>query len=144
MPSLSTADSAGQALLDLADGLSGAVLGLLFYGAWAVWANAEHGSALALRAGALQGSLSFAVTLGGTSLMKTLFRGPGAAAWRALRAMLGTLALIYGLIIAVHLWHGTPEIALTLAPGLPITIAFCASYCLGLARYRQPPAPQSA
>lgn len=122
----------------MADGISGAVLGFLFYGAWAVWANADHGLIVAGRSGLLQGTMSFIVTLSGTTTMKTLFRGESALWWRFSRACLGTLALIYSAIIAAHVLNGTPHILLTLAPGLPITIIFCLSFCYGLVRYTSP------
>ncbi len=128
----------GRTLLELADGLSGALLGFLFYGGWAIWANSDHGMAIALRAGAIQGTMSFIVTLSGTTLMKALFIGHAALWVRFLRASIGALVLIYSLIISVHLLNGTPNILLTLAPGLPITIFFCLSYCYGLMRYGIP------
>ncbi len=131
----------GRYLLELADGLSGAVLGLLFYGSWAIWANSDHGITVALRAGAIQGTLSFIVTLSGTTLMKRLFRGHAAVWFRFARASIGALLLIYGVIISSHLLNGTPNILLTLAPGLPITIFFCLSYCYGLVRYGVPAHP---
>lgn len=134
----------GHKLLTLADGLSGALIGLVFYGLWAVWANHDHGLPIALRAGMIQGGLSFVVTLTGTQLMKTLYRMPGPPWWRLLRACGGALLAIYGLIVGAHLWNGTPNILLTLAPGLPITIAFCLSFCWGLSRYApRPPSPRT-
>lgn len=133
--------SLGRTLLALADGLSGAVLGFLFYGSWAIWANSDHGANIALRAGAIQGSMSFIVTLSGTTLMKLLFVGHAALWLRFLRASVGALVLIYALIVGIHLLNGTPNILLTLAPGLPITIFFCFSYCYGLIRYGVPEHP---
>ncbi len=128
-------------MLALADGLSGAVLGFLFYGSWAIWANSDHGTTVALRAGAIQGTMSFIVTLSGTTLMKLLFVGHAALWLRFLRASVGALVLIYALIVSIHLFNGTPNILLTLAPGLPITIFFCFSYCYGLFRYGVPEHP---
>lgn len=133
--------TAGRYLLELADGVSGAVLGFLFYGAWAIWANSDHGLPIALRAGAIQGSMSFVVTLSGTTLMKRLFLGQAALWLRFIRASVGALLLIYSVIIGTHLLNGTPQILLTLAPGLPITIFFCFSYCYGLVRYGVPTHP---
>lgn len=112
-------------IFGLMDGLSGATLGLLFFGGWGVWANSAHGMDIAWQAGIAQGVMSFVVTLTGTTLMKRLFGMPGPLWLRALVASVGALVVIYGLIVGVHLWLGTPEILLTLAPGLPITIVFC-------------------
>lgn len=139
--------SLGRYVLDLADGISGAVIGFLFYGSWAIWANFDTQDPssvfIALRSGLLQGSMSFAVTLGGTTLMKALFAGSGPLWWRFVRASLGTLLAIYSVIVTAHVLNHTPHILLTLAPGLPITIIFCFSFCLGLARYGVPQKPIS-
>ncbi len=121
----------------LMDGLSGATLGLLFYGGWAVFANWPHGQWVALRSGLAQGSMSFVVTLTGVILMRALFRPPGPNWLRAGRAAIGGLGLIYGLILTVHWRLGTPEIFLSLLPGLPITIGFCVFFCASLARFAQ-------
>lgn len=130
----STADSAIQptaqrpiasVVFRLMDGLSGATLGFLFYGGWGVWANSAHGMAIAWRSGLAQGAMSFVVTLSGVTLMKWLFSLSGPLWVRAAVAIIGSLLVIYGGIVGVHLWLGTPEILLTLAPGLPITIVFC-------------------
>jgi len=74
------------------------------------------------------------VTLTGTTLMHRLYAGAGAVWWRSVRAVFGALGMIYGLIVGVHWWLGTPEILLTLAPGLPITIGFCLVFMLSLVR----------
>lgn len=120
--------------LRLMDGLTGATLGALFYGSWGVYANSAHGLGIALLSGAAQGVMSFVVTLSGVTLMRSLYGTIGHPLLRAARAVLGALALIYGLIIAVHLWLGTPEILLTLAPGLPLTIGFCLIFTASLMR----------
>ena len=109
----------------LMDGLSGATLGFLFYGGWGVWANSAHGMAIAWRSGLAQGVMSFIVTLTGVTLMKWLFGMAGPLWLRGAVSIVGSLLLIYGGIVGVHLGLGTPEILLTLAPGLPITIVFC-------------------
>ena len=49
--------------------------------------------------------------------------------------------MIYSLIVGVHLLVGTPEILLTLAPGLPITIGFCLIFTASLIRLDDPAAP---
>lgn len=125
----------GRHLLSLADGLSGACIGFVFYGLWTLWANGEHGLTIAARAALLHGSLSFIVTFSGTWLMKTLHRGTAPAWWRFWRAVCGTLISLYTLIVGAHWLNGTPEILLTLAPGFPITVIFCVSFCWGLHRY---------
>lgn len=122
-------------LFNMMDGLTGASLGFLFYGGWAVFANWPHGQWIALRSGLAQGTMSFVVTLSGVLLMRALFRVPGPTWWRAGCAALGGLAIIYTVILSVHWYLGTPEVFLTLLPGLPITIAFCLVFSISLARF---------
>ncbi len=126
-----------QRVFRLMDGLSGATAGFLFYGGWGVFANWPHGSLVALRSGLAQGSMSFVVTLSGVLLMRFLFRLPGPLWLRTATAGLGALLLIYTGIIGVHVYLGTPEIFLTLLPGLPITIGFCLVFSASLARFSQ-------
>lgn len=121
-------------LFRLMDGYTGASLGALFYGSWGVFANHAHGWAPALRAGLAQGAMSFIVTLTGVTLMKWLFRQPGPWWMRASYSVLGALVIIYGGIVGVHWQLGTPEILLTLAPGLPLTIGFCCVFTATLVR----------
>ena len=127
--------------LRLMDGLTGATLGALFYGGWGVFANSAHGAAIAVRAGCAQGAMSFVVTLTGVTLMRRLYGRSGHPLTRGARAALGALAVIYSLIVGVHLLVGTPEILLTLAPGLPITIGFCLIFTASLIRLDDPAAP---
>lgn len=122
----------------LMNGVTGATLGALFYGGWGVFANAAHGVSMALRSGAAQGVMSFVVTLSGVTLMKWLFARPGPPWLRALYAFAGALGLIYAGIVGVHWFIGTPEILLTLAPGLPITILFCFIFTTTLMRLDRP------
>nr|MBV6628364.1 hypothetical protein [Oceanococcus sp. HetDA_MAG_MS8] len=125
----------GERIWNLADGFSGACIGFAFYGLWTLWANHEHGFSVAARAAVLHGSISFVVTYSGTRLMRALYALPGPRWWRFLRCVLGTLISLYTLIVAAHWLNGTPEILLTLAPGIPITVVFCVSFSWGLSQY---------
>lgn len=118
----------------LMDGVTGATLGALFYGSWGVFANSSHGVDIALRSGLAQGLMSFVVTLTGVTVMRLFYGTTGQPWWRATRAVCGALMMIYGLIVGVHVWLGTPEILLTLAPGLLITIGFCFIFTASLMR----------
>ncbi len=127
------------------DGYNGATIGFLAYGGWAAYANSAHGSWIALRSGLAQGSMSFIVTLSSVMLMRAIFRIEGPVWLRASAAALGSLLVIYSFIVGVHLVIGTPEILLTMLPGIPITVGFCAVFSIGLARLEgAAPTPQSA
>lgn len=135
---LGFAQSLWRLAFRIMDGLSGACLGFLFYGAWATWVNWPHGEWVAWRSGLAQGVMSFAVTLGGVLLMRALFQVPGPVWLRTACAALGSLAAIYAGILSVHFVLGTPEVFLTLLPGLPVTIAFCLVFSISLARFDTP------
>ena len=123
----------GAALRSAGAGLAGFVA----YGGWAFWANLEHGDAVAMRAGLLQGSYSFALTFASTLLMEGLYaffvrRGD------ALRARLATVAVTAVILLAVpvalHMLAGTPEIAMTVAPGFAIGMVYTWIYVAALTR----------
>ena len=122
----------------LVDSFWGACLGAGVYAAWAVWANWDAGSHIALRAGLTHWVMSTFLTYTGTGTMRQLyrlFRGPTEA---ALFCFGGGLLYTYALLIAAHAAVGTAHIGLTLAAGVVPNLLFCSSYALLLSRTRQP------
>lgn len=69
-----SSDSLFARLSPLQRSLISALAGFVFYGVWAFWVNHQHGSVLALKAGCVQGSYSFALTLCMTMLLEAIFR----------------------------------------------------------------------
>ncbi|MDP3857499.1 MAG: hypothetical protein Q8Q73_07040 [Stagnimonas sp.] len=121
-------------LREVVDSFWGACLGAGVYAAWAVWANWDAGSHIALRAGLTHWAMSTFLTYTGTGTMRQLHRlgrGPDAA---ALLCFCGGLLYTYALLIGAHAWVGTAHIALTLAAGVIPTLLFCGSYALLLSR----------
>ena len=117
----------------LMDSWVGAVLGGGVYGAWAVWANWEQGSKMALSIGAAHWLTSALLTFFGTMAMRKFYGG--ARGWMgSLRAFAGGMGLTYASLFAVHGLLGTERLLLTLAPGVIPNILFCASYALLLKR----------
>jgi len=111
--------------------LTGAFAGFLAYGLWGAAVNFEHGLGTALRVGVGQGAYSFFVTLLLSRLLEALVRWSGGSIWAAFG--LGVVAL-HGGSLTVHLAIATPELALSMAPGLLIGTLYVAAYLRGLAR----------
>ena len=116
-----------------------AVLG---YGGWAVYSNmldqpaAMH--SVAWRAGCIQGGYAGLLTLINISILESLYRvllqRQGITAASITTLLVSTVAQ-YSIIIPVHLLNGTPNILLTLLPGLVIGTAFSSAYLWSLRRY---------
>jgi hypothetical protein len=109
-----------------------AAIAFLAYGAWAAYANWDHGAAAYVPSALTQGVISFLVTAFLTLGMEAVFRRmrPG---W----ARFGVTALgpQTGVAIATATAHyavGTPEILTTMAPSLILGTLFCALYTAGL------------
>jgi hypothetical protein len=118
----------------LVDSPWGAVLGGALYGSWAVVANVSHGAWTALRVGLIHFAMSTGLTFAGVRLMSGFFGLARRPQQGALLAACGSLATTYGLLIGVHHAIGTPEIFLTLLPGILPTLGFTLGYSLLLLR----------
>lgn len=116
----------------------GAALGALAYGAWAVYANLDGGTALALRAGALHWATSATLTFTSAAAMRGAYARTRTQTGGAVAAFSGGMVYTYAALIIVHTVNGSPHIWLTLAPGLIPTILFCVTYAALLARERRP------
>jgi len=115
-------------LYRLMDSPQGAVLGGLFYGTWALIVNRHVGWTHAGVIAATHWLLSASITYGSVTLMRTLFWLPRDPRNGALLSAIGSLVLTYTLLIGVHYMIGTPQILITLAPGLVPTIGFASVY----------------
>lgn len=115
-------------LYRLMDSPLGAVLGAMVYGLWAFWVNRQAGWPHATLIGVTHWMMSVVITISCVSLMRALFWLPTTARRGALLAVAGSLTATYSLLVSVHLYIGTPNILLTLAPGLAPTIGFAVVY----------------
>lgn len=118
----------------LTDGWPGAMLGALVYGAWAVFANWDAGAAFALRVGAVHWLMSTLLTVYGTAIMRAFYAAGRTRTEAAILAFVCGVSFTYAVLIGVHRFIGTPNLALTLAAGVIPTLAFCAGYALLLRR----------
>ncbi|HEX4871270.1 MAG TPA: hypothetical protein VFV27_03050 [Nevskiaceae bacterium] len=142
LPLALTPVSGWQRLRGLTDSLAGAMLGAAVYAAWAVWINRAAGLEMALSAGAGHWLASTLLTYYGTAAMRAIERRTRGLRHPAQATALGGLALTYLVLLGLHLALGTPELLLTLAPGLLPNLLFCAGYAELLRRTPPPPCPR--
>lgn len=112
-------------------------VGFLAMGGWAVFANVEHGIRAMLVAGLVQGLISGALTFGlkySVDWMRPrLSRGLGY--WvPPLGAICGSALLL----VVTHWLSGTPEIAMTIAVPLGVSLSYIFTYNI-LRQHRESP-----
>lgn len=110
------------------------LLGFLAYGGWACYANYDYGLEVATKAAFTQGSYSFIVTLVMTLFMEALFRLIANPTLRFCVTFFGTCAVLYTTSWGVNALMGTPEIFMTILPGIIIGTAYTFGYTLSLSR----------
>ena len=110
------------------------LFGFLAYGGWAFYVNYAHGLDAATKAAFTQGSYSFIVTLVMTLLMEYLFRLLSNPGLRFCVTFFGTCAVLYSSSWGVNVLAGTPEILMTILPGVVIGTVYTFVYTLSLAR----------
>jgi len=111
--------------------LLAACAGLLGYGGWALFVNYSAGIEMALRAAAVQGGYSFALTLGMTLVIERLFHGlpQKHAAW--LTVVLSSIAT-WCVAFGIHTLNGTPNVIATILPGFIVGIIYTTLYVVAL------------
>lgn len=129
-----------QGLYRLMNSAFGAVLGGMVYGLWAFGVNRHAGWPHAAVIGVTHWAMSVAITMGCVALMRTLFWLPRTPRNGALLAAGGSLLLTYTLLISVHTIIGTPNILITLAPGMAPTVGFAVVFSSLLLRETADPA----
>jgi hypothetical protein len=104
----------------------------LLFGAWAAYANWDHGAGAVLRATIAQAGLSATSTFAAVLLLEFLFNLAERPALRFALGALVTPLCIFTAMAVVHLLAGTPRILVTIAPSLVSGSIFCLTYTAGL------------
>lgn len=114
------------------------VAGFLAYGAWAVFINYSHGWDLAVKAGLTQGGYSFCITLILGVMIEWLFarlaRTPLPLLLRGLCVFFLSFSLLVVTSYSLNYWLGTPELILTILPGLLMSAMYTALYIFTLSK----------
>jgi len=118
--------------------LISAALGFFFYGGWAYFVNSAYGHWSALKAGCVQGSYSFVLTLCMTLLLEGIFRAMNHYFSSKTVASCATIVMSCAVVFSgswlVNLIAGTPEILRTVILGYIIGGAYSTFYVYGLAK----------
>jgi len=124
-------------------------IGFLFYGSWALLANScwlhviplinivshtEGSREAALTAGLTQGAYSFTVTLLLSLIIEWLFQRLTSWPLRSLWVFFIALTLLISTSAGVNIIVGTPNVLLTILPGLIVSTFYTGGYILALRR----------
>lgn len=116
----------------IARSLAPAIGGFLAYGTWAFFCNLNHGQAMGVQSGLVQGSLSFTITLVSNFVMESIYR----FCQNRFLAIIMTSLLIIGTSYSVNWLVGTPEILMTIAPGSIFGTIYVFTYVSALHKLR--------
>lgn len=110
------------------------IAGFVGYGGWAMYANAGHGSDIAMRSGIVQGTYSLILTFLMTLVTEWLYvRLGGLSGGRSLTVSLIAIILFCS-AYSIHKLVGTPEVLMTILPGFVIGTIYTLVYVMGLSR----------
>lgn len=101
-----------------------AALAALGFIAWGLYVNWEHGIASRIQVALTQGAISFIATFGSAELLRKTSQH--LADWRCVAA--AGWGLINILVFLAHWIFGTPEILITMIPGMLTGAIFCFAY----------------
>lgn len=110
---------------------------VLAMGGWTLFANRDHGLAMAWAPALAQGTISGLITLALKRVLEAITPGFARMAAYVVPPIL-TASVILGLLIAVHRVIGTPEIALTIAVPWSVSTLYAILYTAVLARTKAP------
>ncbi len=113
------------------------IAGFLFYGAWATVINYSHGLQEALTAGLTQGGYSFTITLFLAIIVEWLFVRLSHLPYKSVWVFVLALLLLLVTSIGINLFTGTPEVLLTVLPGLLISSIYTLIYIMTLNKLGQ-------
>lgn len=107
----------------------------IFWGCWGFSMNYEHGIDLAIQVGLTQGSLNFITNLVGTYILEFFYFNFSKRPWlQGIIAFFGTYSITLTVILAAHLYVGTPELLTTIGPSVSIGMVMTVVYLVGLNR----------
>lgn len=110
------------------------VAAFFVYGAWAAFANREHGTAVVVRTFFVQGSSSAISTATVSSAIEVLWRWFGGARWAVFAAALSASLVAACLHSTLHALARTPNLLAAVALPTCMGLVFGLAYALTLSR----------
>jgi len=127
-----------QSFSALQRSLISAISGFFFYGSWAVYVNWSYGMLAWLKAGVVQGSYSFVLTLCMTLLLEGMFKVNKRLFKKIQLVNWSTIIIcctaVFSVSWGINAAAGTPEILRTVILGYIIGGIYSTSYVYGLSR----------
>lgn len=114
------------------------VVAFFVYGAWAAFANREHGAHVALRAFLVQGSSSAISTASISSAIELLWGWFGGARWAVFAAAIAASVVAACFHSTFHALAHTPNILAAIALPTFMGLVFGLAYAVALARGTKP------
>ena len=110
--------------------------GFAGYGAWAWYANLDHGDFIAMRSGLVQGGYSLVLTFLMTLVTEILYLRFHGIRYAHLVSTALISVILFVSAYSIHMLVGTPEILMTIFPGWIIGTIYTFFYIVGLKRLR--------
>lgn len=110
------------------------VFAFVVYGAWAAFANREHGVPIALRSFGVQGCSSAISTAGISGVVELLWRWLGGARWAVFPAAIAGTLVAACMHTTFHVLARTPNILAAISLPTFMGLVFGLAYAVALAR----------
>ncbi len=107
-----------------------AVIAALGFIAWGLWVNWDYGWGTRLQVAMTQGIISLVSTYYSAELVVWMVQKFHLQRLTVFKAGLASYLIIYALVWAGHFISGTPELLVTMLPGMITGIFFCFGYAL--------------
>ncbi len=117
------------------DSLRLAFLAALGFILWGLWVNWEHGVGARFQVAFTQGAISLVSTYYSAELVVWMVRKFWKSKFTVGFAGAASYLIIYAFVWAGHFIAGTPELLVTMLPGMITGLFFCVGYALRVKRY---------
>jgi len=117
------------------DSLKMGLLAMVGFIAWGLWVNWEHGLASRIQVALTQGIISLVSTYYSAELVVWLVRKFLSSRYPVFLAGTTSYLIIYAFVWAGHVGAGTPELLMTMLPGMITGLFFCYGYALPVNRF---------
>lgn len=101
------------------------MLAFILWGLWAFFSNAEHGLSSGLKAGLIQGTASFVITIYLKFSVIGLASRFSAKLWRYVIPPTLTVMTTASVLVLIHRGLHTPEMARTITPPIIVATLYC-------------------
>lgn len=98
------------------------------YGTWSAFANYNHGFEMVTKIVLIYGAYSAVATLIYSNVMEYVFQRCSNNQYNSIITIIITCTIMYSTSVFINILIGTPELLLTIAPGIIISTIFAMGY----------------